>query len=146
VYLSAALPDVPSAVVIREVTSGVNSPDTGECYAPWPERHAFARGYLEMWVNADRFNPYWGIALRSDRVLVTVNPVLPTADTVVSRVDWAAKHAIEERLQLARLRAKVDRLQRARIHNLECRNLLQQDRTTRAEFPQEPGPPPTTGV
>jgi hypothetical protein len=54
-----------------------------ECYATWPQRQEFARGYLEMRAEGDRHNPYWGTAFRSDRVLVTVNPEPPGSVQVV---------------------------------------------------------------
>lgn len=152
-----------------------------ECYAAWPERQVFARGYLEMWARGSQFNPYWGTALQSERVLVTVNAgppggvqvllaetgsrlavslgewehwladlvgaveglhsieqaalreawpelraALPTAESIVSKVDWATKQVQLEARETACLRAKEERLRRVRVHNQECRQLLQQ--------------------
>ena len=45
-----------------------------DCYERWPDRAEFAKGYFQMWVEAEQSNPYWGKALLSDEVFVTVNP------------------------------------------------------------------------
>ena len=43
-----------------------------DCYARWEHRPRFGRMYFESNVEWAGSNPYWGIAHRDDRVLVTV--------------------------------------------------------------------------
>jgi hypothetical protein len=43
-----------------------------DCYENWPERPRFARRYVESHVESLAENPYWGLALLTDDVALTV--------------------------------------------------------------------------
>jgi hypothetical protein len=71
-----------------------------DCYKDWPERHRFARQYVESHVESLVDNPYWGVALLTDVVALTVRKkepgraevwLLETGTNVeVALADWSA--------------------------------------------------------
>jgi hypothetical protein len=49
------------------------------CYAKWPHRLRFAKAYVDMWVEMEKQNPYWGRAYLDESVFVTVGPAVEQA-------------------------------------------------------------------
>lgn len=45
-----------------------------DCYGGWEHCAEFAHAYMNIWIEAERDNPYWGRALLSTEMLVKVNP------------------------------------------------------------------------
>lgn len=68
-----------------------DAPMHWHCYENWSDRAEFARAYVQMWVDAEPDNPYWGKVLLSPEAFVTVNPDPPVAQVSILLAETGTK-------------------------------------------------------